>query len=207
MDKALLFDILAQDITDPTVLAAMQAVPREAFVPEDYRHQAYENHPLPIGYEQTISQPYVVARMTEILLQHHPKKVLEIGTGSGYQTAILAQLVEEVYTIERIFPLFQKAREIFNTLNYNNIHTHFCDGTLGLQQYAPYDAIIITAASNEIPPALLAQLKEKGTLLLPLGNSLQGQQLKLITKQGNTYTEESFNWVAFVPLRKGTEEQ
>lgn len=204
MDKSALIEKLkSQGITSKTVLAAIQKVPREKFVDAAYLNQSYENHPLPIGHDQTISQPYIVARMTELLLTPTTKKILEIGTGSGYQAAVLAQLVSEVHTIERIKPLLQIAEERFKQLNYSNIYTHFGDGHLGWPEDAPYDAIMVTAATETVPPALLAQLADNGRLLLPLGTPDKSQQLQLIIQKGKTQDYEIYDPVTFVPLLSG----
>lgn len=204
MDKSALIEKLkSQGITSKTVLAAIQKVPREKFVDAVYLNQSYENHPLPIGHDQTISQPYIVARMTELLLTPTTKKILEIGTGSGYQAAVLAQLVSEVHTIERIKPLLQIAEERFKQLNYSNIYTHFGDGHLGWPEHAPYDAIMVTAATETVPPALLAQLADNGRLLLPLGTPGKSQQLQLIIQKGKTQDYEIYDPVTFVPLLSG----
>lgn len=209
MNKSALINMLKlQGITSQQILDAIEKVPREAFVAEGYEDEAYENHPLPIGYQQTISQPYIVAQMTEILLaNNNVHKILEIGTGSGYQAAILSQLVEKVYTVERILPLLEEAKEKFKLLHYQNIYTHYGDGYLGWPKHAPYDAIIVTAAAPKIPPALLDQLSDQGRLLLPLGQHWGGQQLQLIMKQGKTYHTQIFEPVVFVPMLTGTTEK
>ncbi len=209
MDKpALISRLKLQGITSPKILEAIEKVPRELFVAEGYEAEAYANHPLPIGHQQTISQPYIVAQMTEILLTDNTHKVLEIGTGSGYQAAILSQLVEKVYTVERILPLLEQAIEKFKLLNYHNIYPYFGDGFKGWSAHAPYDAIIVTAAVPEVPPpALLEQLANHGRLLLPLGHQGSVQQLQLIIKQGTTYHTEIFEPVVFVPMLTGTTEK
>lgn len=205
MDKQSLIKMLIhQGITSKKILDAIEKVPREAFVAEGYEQEAYENHPLSIGHQQTISQPYIVAQMTEILLTEDIHKVLEIGTGSGYQAAILSLLVKEVYTVERILPLLESAEEKFKRLHYHNIYTQFGDGFEGWPEHAPYDAIIVTAAAPEVPSALLEQLPNHGRLLLPLGQPWGGQQLQLIIKQGKTYHTEIFEPVVFVPMLTGT---
>jgi protein-L-isoaspartate(D-aspartate) O-methyltransferase len=203
--QVLIKTLIAEGIKSEKILKAIEEVPREIFVPESSQFEAYENYPLPIGHQQTISQPYIVAKMTEILLAKPIRKILEIGTGSGYQAAILSQLVEEVYTVERILPLFEKAKEKFQQLNYTNIRTLFGDGFLGWKEFAPYDAIIVTAATPIVPPVLIAQLKDQGRLLLPVGQTWEGQQLQLIMREGKTFHTEIFDPVSFVPLLKGTE--
>ncbi|HEV2614629.1 MAG TPA: protein-L-isoaspartate(D-aspartate) O-methyltransferase [Gammaproteobacteria bacterium] len=204
MDKHSLIEKLkAQGITSDAVLAAMEKVPREAFVQPVFLEEAYGNYPLPIGHEQTISQPYIVARMTELLLTPLTHNVLEIGTGSGYQAAVLSELVAEVYTIERIEPLLIEAKDRFKKLKYTNIHTLFGDGHLGWPEKSPFDAIMVTAATKETPPALLDQLAENGRLLLPLGIPGHSQQLQLIIRKGKTFDYETYDPVTFVPLLTG----
>jgi len=205
MDKSALIKMLKlQGIRSQAVLDAIEKVPREDFVSIGYEDEAYENHPLPIGHQQTISQPYIVAQMTEIILTENTHKILEIGTGSGYQAAILSLLVKEVYTVERILALYEQANERFKRLNYHHIHTHFGDGFEGWSAHAPYDAIIVTAATPKVPPALLEQLADHGRLLLPLGQTWGGQQLQLIIRQGESYHTEIFEPVVFVPMLTGT---
>ncbi len=190
------------------VLDAIAKTPRHLFIPEKIQSYSTEDTSLPIDCEQTISQPYVVAKMTETILGTHPKlqKVLEIGTGSGYQAAILAQVAEEVYTIERIEVLYQKSKKIFEKLALNNIHTHFADGNLGWEEHAPYDAILVTAAAAEIPEALLQQLKIGGILVIPLGPpSFQASQiLTAISRRKDGYYKKGLDAVVFVPLLPGT---
>ncbi len=205
MDKQALINMLKlQGIKSQKVLEAIEKVPREAFVADGYEDEAYANHPLPIGHQQTISQPYIVAQMTEILLTENTHKILEIGTGSGYQAAILSQLVEKVYTVERILALYEQAKKKFKLFNYHNIHTHFGDGFEGWSAHAPYDAIIVTAAAPVVPSALLEQLADQGRLLLPLCQPWGAQQLQLIIRQGKTYHTEIFEPVVFVPMLTGT---
>lgn len=206
MDKHSLIEKLkTQGIHSTAVLSAIEKVPREMFVQPVFQNDAYENYPLPIGHEQTISQPYVVARMTEILLNTPTpvQKVLEIGTGSGYQAAILSQLVPEVYSIERIEPLLIDANARFEALGYSNIHTLFGDGHQGWPEKAPFDAIIVTAATESPPSALLEQLAESGRLLLPIGPPGHSQQLQLIIRKGKTFDYENYDPVIFVPLLTG----
>jgi len=204
----LLQQLVSQHIRSEKVLRAMETIPRELFVPEELKEDAYLNTPLPIGHSQTISQPYVVARMTELLITDNMKKVLEIGTGSGYQAAILSQIVDEVYSVERILPLLNEARDRFQQLNLTNIQTLHGDGHLGWPEHAPYDGIIVTAATAVTPLPLLEQLADGGRLLLPLGGpGFMGQRLQLITRQGKTFTEQSFDYVIFVPLLNGRTEE
>lgn len=193
----------AEGIRNEAVLDVIRNTPRHLFVDEALASRAYEDTALPIGYNQTISQPYVVAVMTDLIISNHPKKVLEIGTGSGYQAAILAPLVEKVYTVERIAPLAKQARQRFRKLGLRNVRASYSDGTEGLPDFAPYDAIITTAASEQIPQALLDQLSERGgRLVIPLGGS-NLQRLTLVTRRGNSYEQESLDPVIFVPLLSG----
>ena len=199
-----------QGIANMAVLDVMRNLPRHIFVDEALASRSYEDTALPIGYGQTISQPYIVARMTEILLdstspQNSPlKKVLEVGTGSGYQTAVLAKLVESVYSVERIRPLLDIARKRFQELNLYNITLHHSDGTWGWQEHAPYDGIIVTAAPTQIPEPLLEQLAMGGRLITPLADQLH-QQLILITKTINGYDRQVLKQVTFVPMLSGLE--
>ena len=192
-----------EGIRNEQVLDVIRNTPRHLFVDEALASRAYEDTALPIGYNQTISQPYVVAAMTDLIISNKPKKVLEIGTGSGYQAAVLAPLVEKVYTVERIEPLAKQARQRFRKLGLRNIRASYSDGTVGLPDFAPYDAIITTAASEQIPQALLEQLSEHGgRLVIPLGGP-NLQRLTLVTRRGNSYEQESLDPVVFVPLLSG----
>jgi len=192
-----------EGIRNEAVLDVIRNTPRHLFVDEALASRAYEDTALPIGYNQTISQPYVVAAMTDLIISNKPKKVLEIGTGSGYQAAILAPLVEKVYTVERIEPLAKQARQRFRKLGLRNVRASYSDGTEGLPDFAPYDAIITTAASEQIPQALLEQLSERGgRLVIPLGGS-NLQRLTLVTRRGSSYEQESLDPVMFVPLLSG----
>jgi protein-L-isoaspartate(D-aspartate) O-methyltransferase len=194
----------AQGIVDPQVLDQIRNVPRHQFVDEALATRAYEDTALPIGYAQTISQPYVVARMTEALLEGTPpRKVLEIGTGCGYQTAVLSPLVKFVYTIERISPLLERARVRFKDLRLRNIHLRHGDGFQGWAAHAPYDGILMAAAPLEIPSALFAQLGPGGRLIAPVGPEGR-QQLLRITRRGDDFHKETLGLVSFVPLLKGT---
>jgi protein-L-isoaspartate(D-aspartate) O-methyltransferase len=192
--------IIARDINDQGVIAAMKKIPRHLFVPERLMNNAYDDRPLPIGYGQTISQPYIVALMTQELDVDKEDKVLEIGTGSGYQAAVLSELVSEVYTIEIIEELAVAAEERLQKLGYSNVAVKHADGYFGWKENAPYDAIIVTAAANHIPPLLLQQLKNGGKLIIPLGSTLQFQTLTLVTKNDGNYTTEFITGVRFVPL-------
>ncbi|VAW35348.1 Protein-L-isoaspartate O-methyltransferase [hydrothermal vent metagenome] len=191
-----------QNITNEKVLTAMAVVPRHLFMDEAMAHRAYEDTALPIKHGQTISQPWVVARMTEIVMQHKPQKVLEIGTGSGYQAAILGQLVNEVFSVERIDDLTKVARRRFIKLGYNNVRTKTGDGFKGWKSEAPYDLIIATAAPDKIPENLLSQLKQSGIMLLPVGDN-QKQNLVKVTKTDTGYDTEILEAVMFVPFLHG----
>lgn len=199
----LIGQLIRQGIRDERVLAAMANVPREAFVDEAFAHQAWENMALPIGFGQTISQPYIVARMTEQLLMGSPCSVLEIGTGSGYQTAVLAQLVNHVYTVERIKTLQYQAKRRLQRLDLHNVSTRHGDGWAGWPTKAPFDAIIVTAAAPVVPEALVQQLKVGGRLIIPVGESRSEQQLLLIEKTSTRVRTERLEAVRFVPLVHG----
>ncbi len=193
-------DIAGRGVKDPKVLEAMGTVKRHLFVDESLQDKAYRDHPLPIGEGQTISQPYVVAYMTEALALKETDRVLEIGTGSGYQAAILAEIVREVFTIEIKPGLYQSARERLHLLGYKNIRLKLGDGYLGWPEEAPFDAIMITASTNRIPPPLLSQLKEGGRLVVPLGRTGFYQDLTLVRKEKGKYQTVDLGAVAFVPL-------
>jgi len=190
----------ARDITDRRVLDAMREVPRHLFVIPSLRDQAYEDHPLPIGEGQTISQPYIVALMTQHLDLKAGEKVLEIGTGSGYQAAVLARLTDKVYSIEIRENLAKMAAETLKKLNYNQVQVKWDDGYFGWEEFAPFDAIIITCAANHVPPLLLKQLKEGGRLIIPLGSTLYFQTLTLITKIKDKPEVKHISDVLFVPM-------
>ncbi|EGT5683163.1 protein-L-isoaspartate(D-aspartate) O-methyltransferase [Cronobacter turicensis] len=199
--QTLLNQLRAQGIKDERVLEALSRVPREKFVDEAFEHKAWENVALPIGSGQTISQPYMVARMTELLMLTPASRVLEIGTGSGYQTAILAHLVHHVCSVERIKSLQWHARRRLKQLDLHNISTRHGDGWQGWQARAPFDAIIVTAAPPEIPTALLSQLDEGGILVLPVGD--EQQVLKRVRRRGSEFIIDTVEAVRFVPLVKG----
>ncbi|NOX62839.1 MAG: protein-L-isoaspartate(D-aspartate) O-methyltransferase [Chloroflexi bacterium] len=190
-------------IKDERVLKAMETVPRHEFVPPEYIDSAYADHPLPIGYGQTISQPYIVALMTELLQLEPDDKVLEIGTGSGYQAAVLAELVDEVWTIEIIPQLAKQAEERFQRLGYDNIHTRVGDGYYGWPEEAPFDAIIVTAAPDHAPQPLIDQLKNGGRLVVPIGPPGGYQTLWQIVKEGDDLKAYNLGGVRFVPLVGG----
>jgi protein-L-isoaspartate(D-aspartate) O-methyltransferase len=187
-------------ISDPRVLEAMRKVPREEFVPEYLRERAYDDGALPIGYGQTISQPYVVAFMTEVAQLARDDKALEIGTGSGYAAAILGQICHEVHTVERIAELAEQARTRLRRLGVANVFTHVDDGTEGLASHAPYAAILVPAAAKEAPKPLLEQLAPGGRLVIPIGDRQSGQRMLRYTRSGEEFTCEDFGPFAFVPL-------
>ena len=193
-----------QGISDEKVLGVINEIPRHLFVDEALAHRAYEDTALPIGFNQTISQPYVVAKMTEALLCGPPiQKVLEIGTGSGYQTAILAQLVAEVFSVERISGLIKRARRILGDIGYRNISFKHADGSLGWESQAPFDSIIITASPRTVPESLLNQLRDNGSVIAPVGDGNK-QDLVLFKKTGADFTKTIMEPVKFVPLLAGT---
>ncbi|MFW6235335.1 MAG: protein-L-isoaspartate(D-aspartate) O-methyltransferase [Desulfovibrionales bacterium] len=195
------YQLKRRGISDPQVLHAMETVPRHLFVPENERHNAYADGPVPIGKGQTISQPYIVAYMTEALKLTRQEKVLEIGTGMGYQAAVLSRIAREVYTVERIPELLQKAESTFRRLGYDNIHTRSADGTMGLPSEAPFDAIIVTAGSPEIPEPLMSQLAIGGKMVIPVGAHRLSQDIMRVTRTSDAeYASESLLSVAFVPL-------
>jgi len=194
-----------QGICNRRVLQIMANTPRHWFLDEALSHRAYEDTALPIGHGQTLSQPYIVARMTELLFDNHPEasRILEIGTGSGYQTSILAQMVERVWTVERIRPLQSKARERLARLNLYNIQYKYADGGFGWPEYGPYDGIVSTAAPTEIPPELLTQLAPNGVLVIPVGPE-QTQNLVVVKKEPDgTSRQKIIEPVRFVPLLPG----
>lgn len=193
-------DLKSRDINDKKVLEVMSKVPRHEFVSENVREQAYDDYPLPIGYGQTISQPYMVALMTQELGLKGDEKVLEIGTGSGYQAAVLAELVPEVYTIEIVPELAGKSNESLRRLGYENVHVMNADGYFGWPEKVPFDAIIITAAVEFIPPLLLEQLKDGGKLMLPLGSTRYYQTLTVVEKNGDELNTRYITGCVFVPM-------
>ena len=197
--------IAARGVEDPDVLEAMRTVPRHLFVPERYRSRAYSDSPLPIGHNQTISQPYIVAVMTEALQVKSEHQVLEIGTGSGYQAAILSHLVDDVYSIEIICELAERAKKTLSSAGRDNVHVKCGDGYEGWPEHAPFDRIIVTAAPPEIPEALVEQLRVGGRMILPVGDRIQ--ELKIVEKKegGRVETVEMMK-VRFVPMVHGEEE-
>ena len=193
-------DIKDRGVKDARVLEVMGKLPRHLFVDQRYREQAYRDHPLPIGEGQTISQPYIVALMTETLNLKSTDRVLELGTGSGYQAAVLSEMVKEVYTIEIREQLARTAAARLERLGYRNVKVKYADGYFGWEEYAPFDAIMITAAVNHIPPLLLKQLKEGGRLILPLGSTVYHQTLTLVTKEDGQLPIRQLIPVRFVPF-------
>lgn len=188
-------------IDDEQVLAAMSDVPRHIFLDEALAHRSYEDTALPIGYSQTLSQPYIVARMTEALMRHKPTRVLELGTGSGYQTAILAGLVDQVFSVERIKPLLDRARDRLRTLGIRNVFLKHADGGMGWPDKGPFDGIIVTAAPREVPEELKAQLADGGVLVAPIGEHTQ--MLTEIVRRGDRFETNEIEPVRFVPLLGG----
>jgi protein-L-isoaspartate(D-aspartate) O-methyltransferase len=198
-EKMVRQQIAARAVTDPEVLAAVRKVPRHLFVSEALRDQAYGDYPLPIGEQQTISQPYIVAEMTQVLELNQDDRVLEIGTGSGYQAAILAELVYRVYTIERIRSLYVQARNLLDKLHYHNIVMRCSDGTSGWQDESPFDAIIVTAGAPDVPEKLLDQLAEGGRMVVPIGNQ-HSQDLIKYTKDKSGVHKSNLGGCRFVKL-------
>ena len=192
--------IRARDVRDPRVLAAMARVPRELFIPEAQRHEAYGDHPVPIGFGQTISQPYIVGFMTEALRVEAPHRVLEVGTGCGYQTAVLAELARDVYSIEVIGELADRAHRTLDGLGYANVHIRTGDGHAGWPEHAPYDRILVAAAAASVPPALVEQLADTGVLVIPVG--VWHQELRVLQRHGDRVDLLATLPVRFVPLVK-----
>jgi len=192
--------LAARDITDEKVLGIMGKVPRHLFVGPRYQRKAYEDYPLPIDEGQTISQPYIVALMTQHLKLKKGEKVLEIGTGSGYQAAVLAHLTDKVYSVEIREGLAKNAAQTLKELNYSQVQVRWGDGYFGWEEHAPFDAIIVTCAANHIPPPLIEQLKDGGRLIIPLGSTLYYQTLTLLTKAGKEVRVEHILGVRFVPM-------
>lgn len=193
-----------EGISNERVLEVMRTTPRHIFIDEALAHRAYEDSSLPIGQGQTISQPYIVAKMTEVILEQGvPDFILEVGTGSGYQSAILSRLVPRVYTVERISGLLSKARDCHRAMGLRNIYTKHSDGSWGWPEHAPYPAIMVTAAPEQVPESLLEQLAVGGRMVIPVGSVSGAQQLKLITRTSTGFEEEQLDAVRFVPLLDG----
>lgn len=191
-------------VRDEKVLAAMRAVPRHLFIPEQQSANAYEDRPLPIGHGQTISQPYIVALMTELAQPDPAFTVLEIGAGSGYQAAVLAEIVDKVYTIEIVEPLAQWAQQRLHLAGYTNCVVKHADGYNGWEEHAPFDAIVVTAAAPHIPPPLIEQLKDGGRMIIPVGSPFRVQQLVLVEKEKGQVTSRNILPVRFVPFTRQT---
>ena len=200
----LILELRESGISDAKILSSIEKIPREKFIPENFRNQAYDNLALPIGYNQTISQPFVVAKMTQLLELEAKHKVLEIGTGSGYQCAVLSKLVRRVYTIERIKNLSVKAENIFKELKIPNIVTKYGDGNLGWKEQIPFDRIIITAATSHISKEISSQINEGGIIVSPINNKNK-QIIVKYKKINNVLESESYDDVLFVPNLSGTE--
>ncbi|HBG29329.1 protein-L-isoaspartate(D-aspartate) O-methyltransferase [Candidatus Macondimonas diazotrophica] len=201
--KRMVERLVARGIRDERVLDLMARMPRHLFVEEALASRAYEDLALPIGFGQTISQPYMVARMTEALLQNGPlERVLEVGTGSGFQTALLASLVPQVYSVERIAPLLEQARRRLTRMRIANVRFHHSDGHWGWPEHAPFDAILVAAAPNEIPESLLMQLRIEGALVIPVGSGVN-QRLMRYTRTPFGFADETLETVHFVPLQEG----
>ena len=201
-EKMVREQIMARDVTDKETLAAMRKVPRHLFMPEEFVKEAYEDRPVNIGYGQTISQPYIVAYMTEVAKPASKKKVLEIGTGSGYQAAILAEIVDTVYTIEIVPELANASSEILKELGYKNIVAKQGDGYKGWPEHAPFDIIIVTAAPDRIPEPLIEQLAEEGRMVIPVGAAMGIQELLLLEKKNGKLKRSRLSFVRFVPFTR-----
>ena len=197
--------IKSRGVKDKATLEAMLAVPRHLFVPEELKSQAYRDGPLPIGYGQTISQPYIVAFMTEVIKPEASFKVLEIGTGSGYQAAVLSRIVDSVYTIEIVDQLHQRSKKLLKDLDYSNVKSKSADGYYGWESKGPFDAIVVTAAAEFVPPPLIAQLKEGGRMIIPVGTPFSTQQLLLVTKKEGKTKTSNLMFVRFVPFTRSAE--
>ena len=205
-EKMVNSQIKARGIHGRYTLEAMRNVPRHKFVPKGFVGSAYNDSPLPIGYGQTISQPYIVAFMTEIIKPKKDFKVLEIGTGSGYQAAILAQIVDSVYTIEIVKALFLQSKMLLDDLNYDNISVKNEDGYYGWEEKGPFDAIVVTAAAEFVPPPLIEQLKDGGKMIIPIGTPFNTQQLLLVEKKDGKIKTKNLMFVRFVPFTRAKDE-
>lgn len=201
-ERMVKYQIEGEGIRHKATLDAMRKVPRHLFVPSDLRAYAYDDGPLPIGYDQTISQPYMVAYMTETIRPSKGMKVLEIGTGSGYQAAVLAEIVDSVFTIEIVEPLGKQSSALLKKLGYKNVKVRIGDGFVGWPEHGPYDAIIVTAAAKDIPPPLAAQLKEGGRLVIPIGSPGSVQILVLATRVNGKLKQQNLLPVRFVPFTR-----
>lgn len=199
----LILELRRAGVSDTAVLASIERIPREAFVPEAFRDQTYEDTALPIGHGQTISQPSVVARMLQALRIDRRHKVLEIGTGSGYQTAVLSHLCRRVYTIERHAPLLRVAESRLETLQRRNLTTRAGDGALGWEEQAPFERIIVSAAASDVPPVLRSQLADGGIMVVPIGDEYDEQRIVRVCRSGDAFESEDLGPVRFVPLAPG----
>jgi len=204
--KRLIQELRDLGIKEEKVLNAIEKIPRHFYIETTFGDDAYENKPFPIGRGQTISNPYTVAYQTELLELQEGDKVLEIGTGSGYQSAVLAELNAEVYTIERHQPLSNKAKKVLSHFGYSNVKTFYGDGFKGLPEHAPFDKIIITAAAPEIPKELLKQMKVNGVMVIPFGEGDTQQMIRIKRLDNNEFEKETFSAFTFVPMLKGVED-
>ena len=198
-------DIMTRGVKDKATLDAMEQVPRHLFVPKELETRAYQDNPLPIGYGQTISQPYIVAFMTEAIMPKSHYKVLEVGTGSGYQAAVLSGIVDSVFTVEIVSQLYLQAKQRLERLTYNNVVVKKADGYFGWESKGPFDAIIVTAAAEFVPPPLIAQLKEGGRMIIPVGTPFATQQLLMVTKKDGKVKTRNLMFVRFVPFTRASE--
>ena len=203
--KMVLQDIKSRGVKDKATLGAMEQVPRHSFVPNELKAIAYQDNPLPIGYGQTISQPYIVAFMTEAIMPKSHYKVLEIGTGSGYQAAVLSSIVDSVFTVEIVSELHLQAKQRLERLKYNNVVVKKADGYFGWESKGPFDAIIVTAAAEFVPPPLIAQLKEGGRMIIPVGTPFATQQLLMVTKKDGKVKTRNLMFVRFVPFTRASD--
>jgi len=201
-ERMVTVQIVDRGVKDTAVLEALRKVPRHLFVPEEYINEAYDDNPLPIGYGQTISQPYIVAFMTEVAKPDPSKTVLEIGTGSGYQAAILAELVKKVYSVEIVPELALESAERLKKLGYNNIVVKYGDGYKGWKEFSPFDIVIVTAAAEQVPEPLIEQLAENGRLLIPIGAPNAVQELILLEKKKGRIEKSRLTFVRFVPFKR-----
>lgn len=203
--KMVSLDIMSRGVKDKATLDAMEQVPRHLFVPEELKARAYQDNPLPIGYGQTISQPYIVAFMTEAIMPKSHYKVLEVGTGSGYQAAVLSGIVDSVFTVEIVSQLYLQAKQRLERLQYDNVMVKKADGYFGWESKGPFDAIIVTAAAEFVPPPLIAQLKEGGRMIIPVGTPFATQQLLLVTKKEGKVKTRNLMFVRFVPFTRASD--
>jgi len=201
-ERMVTVQIVDRGVKDQAVLKAMRKVPRHLFVPKEYESEAYDDNPLAIGYGQTISQPYIVAYMTEVARPDATKKALEIGTGSGYQAAILAEVVDKVYSIEIVPELARESAERLKNMGYKNIFVKYGDGYKGWKEFSPFDIIIVTAAAEQIPEPLIDQLAENGRLVIPIGAPAAVQELILLVKKNGKIEKSRLTFVRFVPFKR-----